>query len=137
MAKPFHVSVVSPVKSLFEGEVVQISATAETGELGILANHTPVMASLKPGQVRLELDSGEEEVIYVSGGFIEVQPKQTIILADEAERAEKLDEEAIAAAKAKAEAAMAGKGTLDDVQIHAELAQLTAQLAAIRRSRKS
>ncbi len=137
MAKPFHVSVVSADQSLYVGDVVQIVATAETGELGILANHTPLMASLKPGQLRLTMENGEEEVIYVSGGFIEVQPRQTIILADSAERAENLDEETVKRAKARAEQWMHGDGkNLDHAQIQMELAQLTAQLAAIRRKRK-
>ena len=137
MAKPFHVSVVSADQSLYVGDVVQIVATAETGELGILANHTPLMASLKPGQVRLTMENGEEEVIYVSGGFIEVQPRQTIILADSAERAEDLDEETVKHAKARAEQWMHGDDkNIDHAKIQMELAQLTAQLAAIRRKRK-
>lgn len=137
MAKPFHVSVVSPDQSLYVGDVVQIVATAVTGELGILADHTPLMASLKPGQVRLTMENGEEEVIYVSGGFIEVQPRQTIILADAAERAEDLDEETVRNAKARAEQWVDGDGKgIDRARIQMELAQLTAQLAAIRRKRK-
>ncbi len=134
MAKTFFVSVVSQDRSLYEGEVVQIVSTASTGEIGILAGHIPLMAALKPGQVRLTLENGEEEVIYISGGFLEVQPDQTIILADEAARAEELDEEAVRQAKARAEERKNGELDADaDRKVHAELAQISAQLAAIRR----
>lgn len=137
MAKSFHVSVVSPDQSLYDGDVVRIVVTAETGELGILADHIPLMASLKPGQVRLTMENDGEEVIYVSGGFIEVQPRQTIILADVAERAEDLDEKTVKQAKQRAEQLIDGDGKgIDCTRIQIELAQLTAQLAAIRRNRK-
>lgn len=99
MANAFRVSVVSQDRSLYEGTVQQIAVTAASGELGILAGHTPLMASLKPGQVRLTLESGAEEVIYISGGFLEVQAQQTIILADSAERAAELDEAKVASGK--------------------------------------
>lgn len=138
MANAFRVSVVSQDRSLYEGMVQQIAVTAASGELGILAGHTPLMASLKPGQVRLTLESGAEEVIYISGGFLEVQAQQTIILADSAERAAELDEAKVRAAKERAEARMHGLQANDEdgKHLHTELAQLTAQLSAIRRSRR-
>lgn len=108
MAKAFRVSVVSQDRALYEGMVTQVSVTAASGELGILAGHTPLMANLKPGQVRLILETGLEEIIYISGGFLEVQPQQTIILADVAERAAELDEEKVRLAKERAEARMQG-----------------------------
>lgn len=143
MSTPFQVYIVSPDRALFSGEVVQIVAPAEYGELGILSNHIPLIATLKPGQVRLTKSDGEEEVLYVSGGFIEVQSKQTIILADEAARAAELDEEKIKEAKARAEKLIKSPDgeinyermkNYEKMQI--ELAQLTAQLAAIRRHRQ-
>lgn len=135
MAKPFFVSVVSQDRSLFEGEVLQIAATADTGEIGILAGHTPLMATLKPGQVRVTLPNNEEQVIYVSGGFVEVQPQQTIILADEAQRAAELDEAEVKAAIERAESRMKGQSGegVDNLRLQTEVAQLSAQLAAIRR----
>lgn len=138
MANAFRVSVVSQDRSLYEGTVQQIAVTAASGELGILAGHTPLMASLKPGQVRLTLESGAEEVIYISGGFLEVQAQQTIILADSAERAAELDEAKVRAAKERAEARMRGLQADDEdgKHLHTELAQLTAQLSAIRRTRR-
>lgn len=138
MAKAFRVSVVSQDRALYEGMVTQVSVTAASGELGILAGHTPLMANLKPGQVRLILETGLEEIIYISGGFLEVQPQQTIILADVAERAAELDEEKVRLAKERAEARMQGLQADDEdgKRLHNELAQLTAQLSAIRRLRK-
>lgn len=138
MAKSFHVNMVSADRQLFNGEVTAIAATTVTGEVGILAGHTPLLAMLKPGQVRLTLKDGKEEVIYVSGGFLEVQPGQTVILADEAERAESLNEEKIQAAKARAEAAMreGAKNRMDYAKAQVELAQATAQLAALKRIHK-
>jgi len=81
MANTFHVNMVSADRQLFSGEAERIVATADHGELGILAGHAPLLAVLKAGQVRLTQEGGKEEVIYISGGFIEVQHEQTIILA--------------------------------------------------------
>lgn len=115
-----------------------IAATTLTGEIGILAGHTPLLALLKPGQVRLTLENGEEEVMYVSGGFIEVQPGYVMILADEAALAENLNEEKIREAKARAEAAMreGAKNRIDYAKAQVELAQAAAQLATVQRIKK-
>ena len=85
MANTFHVSMVSADRQLYSGKAERLVATAERGELGILAGHAPFLSILKAGQVRLTLPDGKEEVIYISGGFIEVQQGQTIILADDAD----------------------------------------------------
>lgn len=138
MAATFTVTVVSADRQLFQGEVSMIAATALQGELGILAGHTPMLAALKAGQVRLTLADGQEEIIYVSSGVLEVQPKQTIILADAAERADALSREKIEAAKARAQSVMqTGKvGSIDYMQAQNELIQAAAQMAALRRLRK-
>lgn len=138
MAKIFQANVVSADRALFSGEVSMIAATSVVGELGILAGHTPLLAKLKPGQVRLTKVDGEEEVIYVSGGIIEVQPKLTLILADEAEHADELNIERVEAARQRAEERMhaASEGKVDYAKAQVELEQATAQLAAIRRSKK-
>ena len=138
MAKTFKATVVSADRSLFEGSVSMISASSVAGELGILAGHTPLLAALKPGQVRLTKENGEEEVLYVSGGIVEIQPGMTMILADEAERAEELNPERVEAARKKAEERMkeAGEGKVDYAKAQAQLEQATAQLSAIRRSKK-
>lgn len=135
MAEVFQTHIVSQDKLLFAGEVVQVVATLQTGEVGILANHIPLMAMLKPGQVRLKFADDKEEVLYVSGGFLEVQPKQVIILADDASRAEELDEARIREAKARAEALMKDPSKAIDHDVaQRELIQLTAQLDAVKRA---
>ncbi|MDO4642439.1 MAG: F0F1 ATP synthase subunit epsilon [Cardiobacteriaceae bacterium] len=138
MAKTFHVNMVSADRQLFSGDAAQIIATAEHGELGILAGHAPLLAILKAGQVRITRENGDEDVIYISGGFIEVQHEQTIILADDAERAEALDEERVREAQRRAEEKMRDKNNnkLELARAQAELAQTMAQLAAIKRSRR-
>lgn len=137
MANTFHVSMVSVDRQLYSGEAERLVATAERGELGILAGHAPFLSILKAGQVRLTLPDGKEEVIYISGGFIEVQQGQTIILADDAERAEQLDEERVREARRRAEEKMRDKTStkLELARAQAELAQTMAQLAAIRRAK--
>ena len=137
MANTFHVSMVSADRQLYSGKAERLVATAERGELGILAGHAPFLSILKAGQVRLTLPDGKEEVIYISGGFIEVQQGQTIILADDAERAEQLDEERVREARRRAEEKMRDKSStkLELARAQAELAQTMAQLAAIRRAK--
>ena len=137
MANTFHVSMVSADRQLYSGKAERLVATAERGELGILAGHAPFLSILKAGQVRLTLPDGKEEVIYISGGFIEVQQGQTIILADDAERAEQLDEERVREARRHAEEKMRDKTStkLELARAQAELAQTMAQLAAIRRAK--
>ena len=137
MANTFHVNMVSADRQLYSGKAERLVATAERGELGILAGHAPFLSVLKAGQVRLTLPDGKEEVIYISGGFIEVQQGQTIILADDAERAEQLDEERVREARRRAEEKMRDKSStkLDLARAQAELAQTMAQLAAIRRAK--
>ncbi|WP_298643897.1 F0F1 ATP synthase subunit epsilon [uncultured Cardiobacterium sp.] len=137
MANTFHVNMVSADRQLYSGEAERLVATAERGELGILAGHAPFLSVLKAGQVRLTLPDGKEEVIYISGGFIEVQQGQTIILADDAERAEQLDEERVREARRRAEEKMRDKASskLELARAQAELAQTMAQLAAIRRAK--
>lgn len=137
MANTFHVSMVSADRQLYSGEAERLVATAERGELGILAGHASFLSILKAGQVRLTLPDGKEEVIYISGGFIEVQQGQTIILADDAERAEQLDEERVREARRRAEEKMRDKTStkLELARAQAELAQTMAQLAAIRRAK--
>lgn len=137
MANTFHVSMVSADRQLYSGKAERLVATAERGELGILAGHAPFLSILKAGQVRLTLPDGKEEVIYISGGFIEVQQGQTIILADDAERAEQLDEERVREARRRAEEKMRDKTStkLELARAQAELAQTMAQLTAIRRAK--
>ena len=140
MAKTLHVDIVSAEQSIFSGEATMVIAPGESGELGILPEHTPLLTRVKPGTVRLLMPEGaEEEVIYVSGGMMEVQPDVVTILADTSVRAHDLDEAKALEAKRLAEDAIASRsGALEIAKAQAELAEAAAQLSAIRklRSRK-
>jgi F-type H+-transporting ATPase subunit epsilon len=140
MAKTMHVDIVSAEQAIFSGEATMVIAPGEAGELGILPEHMPLLTRIRPGTVRLQMpDGAEEEVIYVSGGMMEVQPDVVTILADTSVRAHDLDEVKAVEAKRLAEEAIANRaGQMEIAKAQAELAQAAAQLATIRklRSRK-
>ncbi len=139
MAATIHVDIVSAEESIYSGTAEFLVAPAEMGEVGIYPRHTPMMTRIRPGAVRLKKPGeAEEELIYVSGGLLEVQPDVITILADTAVRGADLDEAKAFEAKQKAEAAMHDQASkLDFVRAQAELAQAVAQLAAIRKLRKT
>ncbi|OOS00481.1 F0F1 ATP synthase subunit epsilon [Canicola haemoglobinophilus] len=99
----FKLTVVSAEQHIFNGEVKSIQATGTEGELGILAGHLPLLTAIKPGIIKITFEDDAEEVIYISGGFLEVQPTVVTVLADVAIRGEELDGERILEAKRKAE----------------------------------
>lgn len=138
MAMTVHVDVVSAEASIFSGLAEMIIVPGELGELGIYPRHTALLTRIKPGSVRLKLpDQGEEELIYVSGGMLEVQPDVVTILADTAIRGGDLDEARAMQAKQDAEEAMKNRTSdIDYAQAQAELAEAIAQLAAIKLLRK-
>lgn len=137
MAITTHLDIVSAEQQLFSGIVEMVVATGELGEIGIVPGHAPLLTLLKPGEVRFTLPGGAEEVYYVSGGMLEVQPFYVTVLADVAERADTLDEAAALAAKARAEEAIANRGAEIDYSAAAiELAQALAQIRAIQKLRK-
>jgi F-type H+-transporting ATPase subunit epsilon len=140
MAKTFHVDIVSAEEAIFSGEASMVIAPGESGELGILPEHTPLLTRIKPGTVRIQSPAGgEEELIYVSGGMMEVQPDLVTVLADTSVRAHDLDEAKALEAKRLAEEALSNRtGAMEFAKAQAELAEAAAQLAAIRklRSRK-
>jgi len=132
-----HVNIVSAEQSIFEGEALMVIAPGESGELGILPQHAPLLTRIKPGTVKVKMVDGSEELVYVSGGILEVQPKALTILADTSVRANDLDEVKVMEAKRAAEEALANRASGQERAIvQAELAQLAAQLAAIRKLRK-
>ena len=137
MAKTMHVDIVSAEQAIFSGEATMVIAPGEAGELGILPEHTPLLTRVRPGTVRLQMpDGAEEEVIYVSGGMMEVQPDVVTILADTSVRAHDLDEAKAVEAKRLAEEAIANRsGQMEIAKAQAELAQAAAQLATIRKLR--
>jgi F-type H+-transporting ATPase subunit epsilon len=130
-----HVDVVSAEELIFSGEATLVSLPGEVGELGILPRHTPLITRIKPGAVRIQrADNKEEEFVFVAGGILEVQPDRVTVLADTAIRGKDLDEAKANAAKRLAEEAVhSAKGELDLAKAQTELAELVAQLAAIRR----
>jgi len=137
MAMTLHVDIVSAEKQIFSGTAEMLVATAEEGELGILPRHTPLITRIKPGEVRVKLQFGEEQVFYVSGGLLEVQPHTVTVLADTAERAADLDEAKAIEAKRRAEEILAARS--DEISLaraQAELAEAVAQLQAIEKLRK-
>ncbi len=126
----FNLVIVSAEKKIFEGEVKSVQATGTEGELGILANHLPLLTSIKPGIVKLTLANDSEEVIYVSGGFLEVQPTVVTVLADVAIRGTELDRERILNAKRKAEENVIAK--VADPNHELMVAKLSQELAKLR-----
>lgn len=137
MAITTHLDIVSAEKEIFSGVVEMVVATGELGEIGITPGHAPLLTVLKPGEIRVTLQGGAQEVYYVSGGMLEVQPYYVTVLADAVERADNLDEAAALAAKARAEEMIANKDAeLDYTVAAAELARAVAQLRAIQKLRK-
>jgi F-type H+-transporting ATPase subunit epsilon len=137
MASTIKLDVVSAEKSIFSGHVQAVVATGLMGEIGVEPGHAPLLTLLKPGEVRMTTENGEQEVIYVSGGMLEIQPHVVTVLADDAERAESLDEAAALQAKEKAEQALLNRGAEFNYTLAAaELARAAAQIAAIRKARK-
>ena len=135
MAKTLHVDIVSAEQSVFSGEAELIIAPGEAGELGILPEHAALLTRIKPGTVRIKRPGEDrEEIIYVSGGMMEVQPHMVTVLADTSVRAENLDEAKALEAKRLAEEALANRtGDMEIAEMQAAIAESVAQLAAIRK----
>ncbi|MDG4553247.1 MAG: F0F1 ATP synthase subunit epsilon [Candidatus Competibacter sp.] len=137
MAMTLHVDIVSAEKELFSGPVEMVTAPGELGELGILPRHSQLLTRLKPGQVRVRLQGGDEQLFYVSGGLLEVQPNLVTILSDTAERAKDLDEAAALSAKQRAEQVIAdSRSEFEFARAKVELAEAIAQLQTIAKMRK-
>ena len=131
-----RVDIVSAEQSIFSGSVQAFFASGSVGELGIYPNHTPLVTTLKAGQVRVIVDGGDEEVYYISGGLLEVQPYVVTVLSDTAVRANDLDEAAALEAKDTAERKLEERGEeFDYAAASGELARAVAQLRAIQRLR--
>jgi F-type H+-transporting ATPase subunit epsilon len=131
-----HVDVVSAEQSIFAGEAKFIALPGESGELGILPGHTPLITRIRPGAVRIEKTDGDEEFVFVAGGILEVQPNKVTVLADTAIRGHDLDEAKATEAKKAAEEAMQNRTSdLDFAHAQSEFAMAAAQLAAIAKLR--
>lgn len=137
MASTIRCDIVSAEEEIFHGNARMVVATGEAGELGITPRHAPLITRLKPGQVRVFPEDGEEQFFYVSSGILEVQPQVVTVLADTAIRARDLDEAAARRAKEHAERLIADRtDSVEIAQAQAELAQAIAQLQAIERLRR-
>ncbi len=137
MAMTVHVDIVSAEESIFSGLAEFVVLPGEAGELGIMPGHTPLLTRIKPGVVRVKTQDGSEELVFVAGGMLEVQPNLVTVLADTAIRGKDLDEAKALDAKKKAEDALASKASkLEFAKAQAELAEAIAQLAAIQKLRK-
>lgn len=139
MAMTVHVDIVSAEEQIFSGLAEFVALPGEAGELGILPGHMPLMTRIKPGAVRIKIpDRQEEELIFVAGGILEVQPRLVTVLADTAIRGKDLDEAKALEAKKQAEAALASKSAqIDYAKAQAELLEAVAQIQAIARLRRN
>ena len=136
MAMTMHVDIVSAEQEIYSGTALMLFAPLETGEVGVLPRHAPLIASLKPGEIRVRTDKGELS-FFVSGGLLEIQPHVVTVLAAAAVRAKDLDEAAALEAKRKAEDAMQDRHSkIDYARAQAELADAVARLRAIQKFRE-
>ncbi|MCW8195585.1 F0F1 ATP synthase subunit epsilon [Proteobacteria bacterium 005FR1] len=137
MAMTFHCDIVSAEEELFSGVVRLLVATGTEGDLGVTYGHAPLLTALDPGPVRLVKDNGEEEIFYLSGGHLEVQPHVVTVLADTALRAGDMDEAAALEAKKAAEHALHNQtGEFDYSRAAAQLAEAAAQLRTLQAIRR-
>lgn len=136
MAMTMHVDIVSAEEEIYSGTVEMLFAPTEVGEVGVLPRHAPLLARMKPGEVRVR-NGNEEQFFYVSGGMLEVQPHVVTVLADTAIRARDLDEASAKAAKERAESAIKSKeANLDIAKAQIELLEAVAQLRTLEHLRK-
>ena len=137
MAMTVHCDIVSAEEAIFSGLVELVVAHGALGDLGIAPGHAPLLTELRPGPVRVTTQAGEEQIFYVSGGFLEVQPSTVTILADTAVRAGDMDEAAVVEAQKAAEAALTNQhAEFDYGRAAAQLAEAVAQVRTIQALRK-
>jgi len=137
MAISVHCDIVSAEQEIFSGLVELVVAAGTEGDLGIAPGHAALLTELRPGPVRIIKQGGEEEVFYVSSGFLEVQPGMVSILSDSAQRADDMDKAAVLEAKERAEKALANQsGDFDYAAASSKLAEAAARLRAIDQMRK-
>ncbi|WP_426415504.1 F0F1 ATP synthase subunit epsilon [Aestuariirhabdus sp. LZHN29] len=136
MAMTVHCDIVSAESAIFSGLVETVIAYGSEGELGVTPGHAPLLTGLKPGPIRIIKQGGEEEIYYISGGYLEVQPNNVKVLADTALRADDMNEAAAEEAKREAEQELANRSSeLDYSRAAAQLAEASAQLRTLRQIR--
>jgi F-type H+-transporting ATPase subunit epsilon len=137
LANTFHCDIVSAHREIFSGEAAVVYASGIAGELGIYPQHTPLFTQLKPGSVRVQDGNGEEQIFFVSGGILEVQPHLVTIMADTVARSDELDRSAAMAAKVEAERELAERtGKMEIAEARAKLMKAMAELQTLERIRK-
>ena len=136
MAHTIQIDIVSAEEEIWSGEGTMVFAPAVMGEIGIAPQHAPLLTQLKPGEVRVQQESGEEQFFYVSGGMLEVQGHVVTVLSDTALRAADLDEASALEAQHRAEQALSDQSSeLELAKAKAELIQAAAQIRAIQKLR--
>jgi len=136
-ANTIHVDIVSAEGEIFSGSATMVFVPAREGEIGIAPRHAPLLTTLRPGEVRVQTEAGEEQSFYVGGGALEIQPHVVTVLADTALRARDLDEAAALAARQRAEESLRDKvGAIEIAEAQAELARAAAQLRLLEKLRK-
>ena len=129
-----RLEIVSAETAIFSGEATMVVAPGKDGDLGIAPKHTPLLTTLRPGEVEVHKEGEDKEYIYVTGGILEVQPHMVTILADSATHSDELDEEAALEAKNQAEQALQGADKKEDLeQAQAQLAEAAARYSAIKK----
>jgi F-type H+-transporting ATPase subunit epsilon len=137
MAMTVQCDIVSAEKEIFSGLVEMVIAAGTEGDVGISYGHAPLLTSLQPGPIRVIKQGGEEDIYYISGGYLEVQPYHVSVLADTALRADDMDEAAALEAKREAEQALTNQsGDFDYSRAASQLAEASAQLRTIQALRK-
>ena len=137
MSMTVHCDIVSAEEQIFSGLVQQLSVSGSEGELGIQYGHAPLLTAIKPGPVRLLTQDGSEEIYFVTGGFLEVQPNEISVLADVVVRAEDIDAAAAEEAQKQAEQDLAdASGEIDYSRAAAQLAEATAQVRTLQEMRR-
>ena len=126
--------IVSAETAIFTGEATMVVAPGKDGDLGIAPKHTPLLTTLRPGEIEVHKEGEDKEYIYVTGGILEVQPHMVTILADSATRSDELDEEAALEAKNQAEKALQGADKKEDLeQAQAQLVEAAARYSAVKK----
>jgi len=137
MVMTMHCEIASAEEEIFSGSVEQLVAAGSLGDLGIHPGHAPLLTALIPGPLRITKEHGEEEIYYVSGGFLEVQPGTVNVLADTVVRADDIDEANAAQAMKEAQVAIQNQGAeMEYAEAAAHLAQAAAQIRSLQQLRK-
>ncbi|MBC8464281.1 MAG: F0F1 ATP synthase subunit epsilon [Bacteroidetes bacterium] len=129
-----QLEIVSAERDIFSGQASMVVAPGKDGDLGIAPKHTPLLTTLRPGDIEVHKEGGDIEYIYVTGGILEVQPHIITVLADSAQHVSELDEEAVLKAKNDAEELLKGASKKEDLEhAQAQLAEAAARYSSIKR----